>query len=483
MTVVRPNLKITSGFADGEDGWGSAMNANLDAIDAASPTSILSYGAVGDGVTDDTAALVAAHAALPSTGGVILAPYRHLISSTVTFTKPIILRGLGFKADAASLSPSAIIKKSTATGYALVFQGEGSGLEKLIIQGQAGNSGNGVQLRCTRSHATRVAIFGMGGSGLVIGEVGTVLNGNIWTLLHVICRSNGADGCIIGSDDGVGGPNTNGGTATNLSCQFNGGKGLRINGGAMNLFAGLHTESNTGEGVYLEGNSDQNVFLGGDQEGNAPAAGNIQVRNAGPSCNDNVFAWCGIQGGIAGFATVAAQRNTVLIPGTVRLTDGASAEAWSNGPTGCQGAGDSGNGGWWSFYADAVERLRIGVRTTQVGDSVSWASIVPGSLSYDVQNSRVVLASRTNANHKTRLAAGVGGAAYVEVDDQNASALNRKIATNCNLSLEGSGAGAWNGHHVIMGAYHLWVDASGRLRIKSGAPTSDTDGGVVGLQT
>lgn len=34
-----------------------------------------------------------------------------------------------------------------------------------------------------------------------------------------------------------------------------------------------------------------------------------------------------------------------------------------------------------------------------------------------------------------------------------------------------------------LGSYHLWVDTSGRLRIKNGAPTSDTDGTVVGTQS
>lgn len=34
-----------------------------------------------------------------------------------------------------------------------------------------------------------------------------------------------------------------------------------------------------------------------------------------------------------------------------------------------------------------------------------------------------------------------------------------------------------------LGGHRLWVDASGRLRIKNGAPTSDTDGVVVGSQT
>lgn len=45
------------------------------------------------------------------------------------------------------------------------------------------------------------------------------------------------------------------------------------------------------------------------------------------------------------------------------------------------------------------------------------------------------------------------------------------------------GDGTWNNGPARMGAFHLWVDGSGRLRIKSSAPTSDTDGTVVGTQT
>lgn len=44
-------------------------------------------------------------------------------------------------------------------------------------------------------------------------------------------------------------------------------------------------------------------------------------------------------------------------------------------------------------------------------------------------------------------------------------------------------AGAtWNGNHLVMGAFHLWVDAAGNLRIKNGLPTGDTDGAIVGAQ-
>ncbi|CAK0769663.1 hypothetical protein CCP3SC1AL1_470023 [Gammaproteobacteria bacterium] len=45
------------------------------------------------------------------------------------------------------------------------------------------------------------------------------------------------------------------------------------------------------------------------------------------------------------------------------------------------------------------------------------------------------------------------------------------------------GDGVWNGRPLRLGSWYLWVDATGTLRIKSGAPTSDLDGTVVGTQT
>lgn len=45
-----------------------------------------------------------------------------------------------------------------------------------------------------------------------------------------------------------------------------------------------------------------------------------------------------------------------------------------------------------------------------------------------------------------------------------------------------AGNAGWNTSHIVIGIYHLWVDSTGRLRIKNSAPTSDTDGTVVGTQ-
>jgi hypothetical protein len=51
---------------------------------------------------------------------------------------------------------------------------------------------------------------------------------------------------------------------------------------------------------------------------------------------------------------------------------------------------------------------------------------------------------------------------------------------NGSMAITGANAGAWNGAHLELGAYHIWVDASGRLRGKNGAPRGDADGTVLG---
>jgi len=41
----------------------------------------------------------------------------------------------------------------------------------------------------------------------------------------------------------------------------------------------------------------------------------------------------------------------------------------------------------------------------------------------------------------------------------------------------------WDGLHPVMGKYHIWVDATGDIRIKSSQPLSDTDGTIIGVQS
>ena len=58
--------------------------------------SVKDFGAVGDGIADDTAAFIAAHASLPASGGGIYIPSGdYKVSSTIAFTKPIYMYGNG----------------------------------------------------------------------------------------------------------------------------------------------------------------------------------------------------------------------------------------------------------------------------------------------------------------------------------------------------------------------------------------------------
>ena len=68
----------------------------------------------------------------------------------------------------------------------------------------------------------------------------------------------------------------------------------------------------------------------------------------------------------------------------------------------------------------------------------------------------------------TRLRSQDGTKTMLECDDAN--------------NLINVGNGAWNGQRLRLGTYQFWVDSSGRFRIKNGDPTSDTDGTVVGTQ-
>lgn len=49
-----------------------------------------------------------------------------------------------------------------------------------------------------------------------------------------------------------------------------------------------------------------------------------------------------------------------------------------------------------------------------------------------------------------------------------------------NLEIDGGG---YNTPHLVLGNYHIWVDSNGKLRIKNGVPTTDTDGQIIGTQT
>lgn len=69
-------------------------------------------------------------------------------------------------------------------------------------------------------------------------------------------------------------------------------------------------------------------------------------------------------------------------------------------------------------------------------------------------------------------------------DIRRAQRVDRGLDAKGNPIVSMAFDAAWDGNTPLrLGTYHLWVDGSGRLRVKNGKATSDTDGTVVGVQT
>ena len=72
--------------------------------------------------------------------------------------------------------------------------------------------------------------------------------------------------------------------------------------------------------------------------------------------------------------------------------------------------------------------------------------------------------------------AALGGSIFVNPGTGTGGNSSGNLIVQDNV---GAG-GAWNSSHLVLGTYHLWLDAKTRLRYKSSIPTLDTDGIPVG---
>lgn len=118
-----------------------------------------------------------------------------------------------------------------------------------------------------------------------------------------------------------------------------------------------------------------------------------------------------------------------------------------------------------------------------------------GSLNtYEVKSADVLTLISDGVNYIIQSQLGVGvnkngdtmtGAL---VNTSTITATGTIASSNGNISATGTNSyvktaqSDWDKGHFQMGGYHLWIDTSGRLRIKNGAPTSAEDGLVVGSQ-
>ena len=78
-----------------------------------------------------------------------------------------------------------------------------------------------------------------------------------------------------------------------------------------------------------------------------------------------------------------------------------------------------------------------------------------------------------------RILLGAGGSSSPDVELKRGAANRLDLSDGDTFRVQGT----WDGGLIRWGNNYVWFDASGVMRTKTSAPTSDTDGTVIGTQT
>ena len=85
--------------------------------------------------------------------------------------------------------------------------------------------------------------------------------------------------------------------------------------------------------------------------------------------------------------------------------------------------------------------------------------------------------------HSLMQSSGVGGEkANLSLRTMASGTMTEVASCLWNHGFKVAGS-AWNGIHLVLGDYHIWVDTNDKLRIKNGVPITDLDGTITGNQT
>ena len=213
--------------------------------------SIKDFGAIGDGVADDTAAIQAALTA--SKYVEVPSGMTCLISSTITIPSQTQLKFLGGDGNLVGAFPASyFIKKSTMTtvGISISQRGvvDGGGL-----LGQVGNTGDGVQLAGNAAVLRNFIVARAGRDGVRVGTDSVFANCNSTVIEYVKARENGRHGFYIHDGVSVGPADANAGILLKCTSIDNIGDGIHIGHAFWVSVINCLTEINDGWGLYLSG--------------------------------------------------------------------------------------------------------------------------------------------------------------------------------------------------------------------------------------
>lgn len=241
--------------------------------DFSGPASVLWFRVKGDGIEDDTAAIVAALAAADHV--VVPEGMTPLISSTITVAAGKKLEFGGSYGNPVVPPGSYCIKKSTMTTAAIRLNQAATMIGGGVVC-QPGNTGDGIVLAQNAAKALWPFVDGAGGVGIRVGtDAGD--NSNSTELHQPVAVRCGSYGIYV--HDGFG-HDANAGIIYSPRCIQNGGDGIRLGHCYWVTVINGNSEINAGYGLYLSGNNNSGYpecrwanIVGGDyNEGNTAGA-------------------------------------------------------------------------------------------------------------------------------------------------------------------------------------------------------------------
>jgi len=242
--------------------------------------SIQDFGGVGNGVADDTPAIIAAVTAASANKRPLYVVGLFRYTAQITIPSHVILQGDGITSDyqTTGRSHSCFLKDFNGLGF--LFSGDDSGTDGVQYDCVVGRSGGGIQVTGSRFNGGAISVTNHGGDGFYIGatESGAhVINANCWRIEALYSYYNQGIGLWVNNTNtttGVtfplGEPDVNAGILVHGDFYQNYSDGLRIGNAIDCVFVNVVAQSNgrdrsgtitNGYGIRLQTSARGHKFL------------------------------------------------------------------------------------------------------------------------------------------------------------------------------------------------------------------------------